>query len=207
MKKRIHCWLFLCLLSCSLPHPVKSQGLIETMTTQIAKLELYLQETKQGYDLVQKGLSTIGDIKNGDFNIHSLFFGSLKTVNPAIKKWSKVADILTTEAQIMTGCSKSIKQFSIANAFSTATVTYLTAVFSNLENLTGKDMDELTGLLTDDKWQMDDEERMHRIDLLYKSVTDKYHFLTSFSTQVAAMAQDMAHQKTNFQHLKALNQP
>lgn len=207
MSRLIHGALVLCLLFCCSPNVGKCQGLIETMTTQIAKLELYLQEAKQGYDMVQKGLSTISDIKNGDFNIHSAFFGSLKTVNPAIKHWSKVADIVNLEALIINGCSRSIKQFTGSTTFPPETIGYLTAVVTQLKDLTGKDVDELTGLLADGKWQMDDEERIHRIDGLYKTVIDKYNFLSSFSNQVAAMAHDMARQKANFQHLQSLNQP
>src|SRR5260221_4860823 len=67
---------------------------------QIAALQVYIDYAKKGYDIASKGLNTIRDIKNGDFNLHRDFFGSLKQVNPKIKKYAKVADIIAYQVSI-----------------------------------------------------------------------------------------------------------
>ena len=193
-------------LGCSSQH-VSAQGLIETMTEQVAKLELYLQEAKQGYSIVQKGLTTIGDIKKGDFDLHSLFFSTLKDVNPAIKNWGKVADIIAMQVQILLGCGASLQQIISSGTFNTADIGYLTAVYSNLKTLTGKDIDELTGLITDDNWQMSDDERMSRIDQLFSIVSEKYIFMRTFSNRVLMESQQRNQAKTSLQNLGKLIQP
>jgi len=67
---------------------------------QIAALQLYLGYVKKGYEVVNKGLITVRNIKNGDFNLHRDFLGSLKRVNPKIKKYAKVADIIAYQVRI-----------------------------------------------------------------------------------------------------------
>ena len=42
------------------------------LAEQIAALQFYIGIAKEGYKAVGKGLQTIGDIKNGDFNIGNL---------------------------------------------------------------------------------------------------------------------------------------
>jgi hypothetical protein len=202
--------LFLCLLLFAICLPVGNAGaqdLITTMTEQLAKLELYLKETKDGYSIVQKGLTTIGDIKKGDFDLHSLFFTSLKDVNPAIKNWGKVADIITMQVQLLAGSKTSLRQVTASGNFSPADLKYLAAVFSNLINLTGKDINVLSGLVSDGNWQMTDDDRMSRIDHLFNEVSEKYNFLRSFSSQVMAESSLRTHQKATIQKLRQLILP
>lgn len=184
-----------------------AQDIITPMLEQIAKLELYLQEAKKGYSIVQQGLTTIGDIKKGDLDLHSLFFSTLKDVNPAIKSWGKVADIMAMQAQILLGCASTLKQFGSSPSFSVADLKYLSAVYSNLKNLTLTDIDVLTGLVTDGNWQMSDDERISRIDQLYTRVAEKYTFLRSFSNRVTLEGQERAREKAGLQNLGKLFQP
>jgi hypothetical protein len=184
-----------------------AQGLIATMTEQLAKWEVYLQEVKKGYAIVQQGLTTIGDIKKGDLDLHTLFFNSLKQVNPAIKNWGKVADILAMQGQILLGCATTFQQFSVSGSFSAEDLKYLSAVYSNLKDLTSKDIDELNGLVTDGNWQMSDDERMGRIDQLFTQVTEKYTFIRSFANRVSLEGQERTQEKASLQKLGKLFQP
>jgi hypothetical protein len=200
----------LCLLVfalCLSAEKAGAQDLITTMTEQLAKLELYLQEVKQGYSIVQKGLAVIGDIKKGDFDLHSLFFTSLKDVNPAIKNWGKVADIVAMQVQLIIGCKSSLQQIVASGNFTASDIKYLSSVFTNLTNLTGKDIDELTELVSDGNWQMTDDDRMAQIDQLFKEVSDKYGFLRSFSSRVMAESNQRSQQKASIQNLQKLIQP
>lgn len=200
----------LCLFSVAMIWPnqhADAQNLITTMTEQIAKLELYLQNTRKGYSIVQQGLTTIGKIKKGDFDLHSLFFTTLKDVNPAIKNWGKVTDIIAMQVQIFFGCATTLKQFTSSGDFSSNDLKYLNAVYSNLKDLTIKDIDELMGIITDGTWQMSDDERMSRIDLLFDQVSEKYTFLRAFSNRVSLEGQIRAQEKNSLQNLGKLFQP
>jgi hypothetical protein len=184
-----------------------AQSLIVTMTEQLAKLELYLHETEQGYAIFQKGLSAIGDIKNGDFHLHQLFFGSLETVSPSVKRYTKVADLLTLQLRIVAGCAAGIRQFVQGGSFSSTGRQYVQAVYQHLQQLTDNDTDELTDLLTDGRLHMSDDERLHRIDQLYATAQDKDAFLTVFSIRAAAMQLNAAREKQDLQYLQKIVQP
>ncbi len=169
--------VFLCILvyygASLMDSTAKAQDMVTVMTEQIAKLELYLQEAKKGYSIVQTGLNTISQIKKGDLDLHSLFFSSLTTVNPAIKNWGKVADIIAMEAQIFIGCAATFTKLVQTNAFTAQDIQYITAVYSNIKGLSSRDVDELTKLVTDGNWQMSDDDRMSRIDQLFNAVRQK----------------------------------
>ena len=192
-------------LSC--PAKSNAQGLIQTMLTQIAKIEIYLAEVKQGYGYVQTGLSTISQIKKGDFDLHSGFFNALMTVNPQIKSSVQVADIIAMEVQILSTCKSSISQMTSLGSFSKGEITYLTTVFSSLEDLVTKDVDELTGLLTDGNWQMSDNQRLSRIDQLYKSVEEKYSFAQSFTSDLSLGLKQRQGEENSISNLIKLYQP
>jgi hypothetical protein len=171
---------------------------------QIAKLEILLKELQQGYAVVQKGLTTIAQIKKGDLDLHSLFFSSLSTVNPAIKNWEKVGDIIAMQVQIILGCTTTAGQIVSSGYFNSSDLTYVQAVYSNLKDLTVKDIDELTGILTDGQWQMSDDQRMSRIDQLFVRVSSKYTFLRSFADRILNQIQLRTQEKGSLQNLGKL---
>src|SRR5438046_646086 len=67
---------------------------------QILALKTYIGYAEKGYSIASKGLNTIKDIKDGDFNLHDNFFNSLSAVNPQVKKYSKVAAIIAMQISI-----------------------------------------------------------------------------------------------------------
>ncbi len=67
---------------------------------QIAALQTYIGYAGKGYSIVTGGLSIIRNIKHGDFNLHNNFFNSISSVNPAIKKYSKVVSIIVMQISI-----------------------------------------------------------------------------------------------------------
>ena len=52
-------------------------------------------------EIARDGLTTIHEIKNGEFNLHNLFFSSLKTVNPEVAKYSRIAVIIADQVSII----------------------------------------------------------------------------------------------------------
>jgi len=172
---------------CLTSRPAHAQGLIKTMLEQIARLDVTLQEAKQGYSIVKKGLTVIGNIKQGDFNLHSDYFSSLSTVKSPIKSYVRVADILRMQVAILNDCRTTVGQLTPTGLYTAVQLAYCARVFAGLAEKTGRDMDELTGILSDGEWQMSDEERLARIDALYRQVSEKYMFCRSFCNHARAM--------------------
>ena len=148
---------------------------------QIAALQMYIGYAEKGYSIASKGLNTIRDIKHGDFNLHSTFFNSLSAVNPTVKNYVKVADIIATQISIAKQVRSTIKQCTNGKQLTAAELNYLQQVFNNLLDDCAKNLDELFGIITNDEQQMKDDERIKRIDKLYDDMQDKQVFVQSFS--------------------------
>src|SRR5258705_8026730 len=68
---------------------------------QIAMLQVYIGYLQKGHNIAKNGLITIGNIKNGHFTLDKDFFASLRNVNPKVKQYVKVADIITLNEKIV----------------------------------------------------------------------------------------------------------
>src|SRR5438093_6658250 len=84
---------------------------------QIAALQTYLGYVQKGYSIAQKGLTTISNIKNGEFNLHTDYFNSLRSVNPNIKSCAKVADIIAMQLRIVQAYKNTYRQVREWNVF------------------------------------------------------------------------------------------
>ncbi|HVU97746.1 MAG TPA: hypothetical protein VHE34_21125 [Puia sp.] len=184
-----------------------AQSMEETMLEQIARLETTLQQLKRGYEIVRQGLSTISAIKQGQFDLHNIFFSSLMHVNPSIQQYSKIADILAMQGQILLGCRTTLPQYVSSGMFNARDLGYLSAVYTNLKELTSKDVDELLDLVSNDFWQMSDDQRMRRINQLYDKVEEKYVFLQAFTNRTREEGRWRAQQQLNLQNLSKLINP
>src|SRR4051794_30947843 len=110
---------------------------------QIAALKVYLGYLQKGYLITRKGLTTIGNIKQGDFNLHDDFFSSLKNVNPAIRKYSKVADIIAFQLEIVDRYKKTYKYVQSSGLYNRNEIDFIRKVFSRLITSATQDNKEL----------------------------------------------------------------
>lgn len=160
---------------------------------QIAALQVYLGYLKKGYRITKDGLNLIGNIKNGEFNLHANYFTSLKTVNPNIMKYPKIAAILSMQTDIIHQHYSVMATAKESHQFNTAEIDYIKKVFENLEDESEEDMDELQLVITNGQMQMTDDERIREIDKIYNSVQYKYSFSRSFSDRVKSLAEQRKH--------------
>jgi len=180
---------------------------IKYLLAQIAKFEVYLKLADKGNDIMQDGLTLISDIKKGDLSLHTVFFNHLKTVSPAVKNYSKVADMLTMQIKILTDYKIYAKQFKSSGVFSDNEIEYLNSVFTSLQNRVLEDADQLLILLTDAELQMKDNERLKRIDKLYTETSEQYEFLYGFGQRVQLQTLQRQRELKDMETLKKIYLP
>jgi hypothetical protein len=73
---------------------------ISVLTEQLAALEALQHSTEQGYRLVTDGLRTIGSIRDGEFQVHHAFFGSLSAVNTQLSGDPKLKALERLQASL-----------------------------------------------------------------------------------------------------------
>lgn len=174
------------------------------LVQQITALQVYLGYLEKGYRITRDGLNLISDIKNGEFSLHKGYFSSLKTVNPNIMKYPKIAAILSMQMDIINQHYLVLSFSKESGEFKTNEINYIKKVYENLEDEAEKDLDELQLVITDGQMQMTDDERIKQIDKIYKSVQDKYCFSKNFSEKVKLLTQQRKQGKEEAKELKQL---
>jgi len=170
---------------------------LKSMGKQIALLQLYIGWIEKGYNIAKSGLTFIGEIKKGEFNLHSLFFSSLESVNPAIKRYTKVASVIEYQLRIMKELGK-IPNIKYLNSDEMA---YLLTVKEHLLKECATCLDNLVNVISDNVLQMTDDERIQRIDGIYLNMEKNWVTAKEF-TEEAIMASDW--RRSEYQDIKSL---
>lgn len=172
---------------------------------QIAALQVYISYAKKGYNIVSGGINTIRDIKKGDLNLHNTFFSSLKTINPKISRYAKVADIISYQVRIIKLARQTLQSIKEANQFSVEEIEYCKKVLDALLDDCIQSVTELLEIITPDKLQMTDDERLVRIDKLYGDMQDKFTFCNVMSEDIGLLALQRLSEQTEINRSKLIN--
>ena len=147
---------------------------------QIAALKIYLEYLKKGYDIAEKGLTTIGDIKNGTFNLDKDYFNSLKLVNPVIRDSPKVNEILLYQNSIQRDFRVLMQGIQSDENLQASEVSYIQSVYQKMLVECDASIDELILISTVGETEMKDDERLLRLDRVHEDMIDKYAFTQDF---------------------------
>jgi len=170
---------------------------------QIAALQVYMGYLRKGYKIAKDGLHTISGFTKGEWNLHSDYFNSLKTVHPSIKRYARVADIIALQLKIVQDYHQNYEQLRNTKAFSGDELVYINGVFTRLLDDCAQTLDALIMITTDGKLEMKDDERLKRIDQLYTDMQDQYSFSQSFSNDAKMLAASRLQEQTEIQTARA----
>lgn len=158
------------------------------LAEQIAALQVYISTARKGYDIAQKGLTTIGNIKDGDFHLHRDFFRSLSGVSPAVGNYVRVADIISLKVKTVRSASQGYKTAKASGWIRTGELDYIQKVYERLVDDCIAILSELQTLTTDHRVEMKDDERLQRIDGLYNQMSGNYRFAEAFGRETQLLA-------------------
>lgn len=171
---------------------------------QVAALKVYLEYLKKGYNIARKGLTTIGEIKNGTFSLDKDYFNSLKQVSPAIKNSPKVNRTLVYQQQIIEEFRKLYNDCNADENFSPDEQDYIGSVYRNVLKECNASIDELTMITTTGEAQMKDDERLLRLDKVHEDMQDKYAFTLDFIAGTRLLSMQRAREKNQINGSKNL---
>ena len=152
---------------------------------KLAQLKLMLSHMKTGYQILEKGYTSIKNISQGNFNLHRDFLDGLLQVSPAVKQYSKVADIIRVQLKLVKESKAALAEFRGTKQFTITEIEYLGNVYANLLKECLKTLDELAMVVTAGKLRMSDDERLQAIDKIYDEVMEQYTFLNEFNNGTA----------------------
>ena len=177
----------------------------EYLIKQIAALKVYLKYLKEGYDIAEKGLTIVGDIKSRNFGDHEAHFGSLKLVKDDLGNSSTINLILNRQVAIMNEFRELREVCRNSGSLTEAEVRYVDLLYSNLLRECEKAIGALQSVVTDGTYQMTDDERIESIEEIYQDMNDKYAFATAFcgSTKMLIMQREV--EKLEMESARKLN--
>ncbi len=148
---------------------------------KLTQLKQILADMYKGYEVVSNGYNTIRGISKGNFSLHQLFLDGLMQVSPSVRKYRKVADIISYQTLLVKEYKSAFNRFKSSNLFNMDEISYMGGVYDNLFNRSLQNLDELVMVITAGKLRMSDEERIAAIDRIYTDMGDKLNFLRSFN--------------------------
>lgn len=154
---------------------------------KLAQLKQILTDMKKGYEIVSKGYGTVKSISEGDFSLHDAFLNGLLTVNPELKKYRRVADIIQYQVRILSEYKTAYNRFRDSGRFTTDELLYMGKVYGSLFDQSLQNLDEMTMILTSGQLRMSDDDRIKAIDRLYADMQEKLGFLRSFNKKTMAV--------------------
>ncbi|MBX2924738.1 MAG: hypothetical protein KF746_21225 [Chitinophagaceae bacterium] len=174
---------------------------IQYLAQQIAELQVYIGYLKKGYNIVQTGIHTIRDIRNGEFNLHSLYYSSLKTVNPKIKQSAQSVGIIANLQYVTKSIGSLRKTVRESNTLPEPHRQFILQCCDKLAD----DIDKTSEFFTDiisSGLQMSDDERMNRISGLYEKTVDQSVFVQQLLSQTITLLQSIAQEQADEDLLK-----
>jgi soluble cytochrome b562 len=171
----------------------------KNLIAQLALLKTYKGYVEKGYNIAKGGLNTIKQFKDGEFDLHRFYFDSLKTVNPKVKTYSKVAEILAMQAQLIIKCNRSRKQARESKQFGDNELAYYSRRFDALLAACDHTLDELTALCTSNRLEMRDDERLRRIDRLWQETTGQYEYTCAITGDMVLLAANRRQERTRLE--------
>jgi hypothetical protein len=153
------------------------------LAEQIVALRVYAGYVNDGYEIVSEGVQSVKSLKNGEFNLHDIFFESLKVINPSIRSSGKVPEIISLQLNIIKRLNK-LETLQYLPAYQRE---YIANVKTKVFEDGHKDLEELSLVITSGQLEMKDEERMKRIDKIHASMSDKFSFTQSFCNELSIL--------------------
>lgn len=197
-KKLIPCFIALFIF-----HEVGAQGKqIQYLVQQIAELQVYIGYLKKGYDIVQTGIHTVRDIRNGEFNLHSLYYSSLKTVNPKIRNSAQTAGVIVNLQYVTKSVASLKKAVQEVNTLPEPHRQFIQQCCNKLTDDIDKTSMLLTDIITSGTLQMSDDERLNRINAVYKKSIDQSVFVQQLLSQTTALLQSLTQDRSDQELIK-----
>ncbi len=149
---------------------------------QLVALKVYAGYAASGYQTVHSGLGMIRQLTGGEFSIHDLFIRSLNRPGAAVHDNALIGRILSLQLRIR----EKLNGLSLAG-LSEEQRQYVRSVRESVLEDCEKDLAGLALLMENGGLEMDDSERLQRLDRIFASLEDKWQFTVSFASGIRIM--------------------
>lgn len=171
---------------------------------KLAQFKQILEDMKNGYEVVYAGYSTIQNLSEGNFNLHRTFLEKLLQVNPTVRDYQRIGDIINYQIILVKEYKNAYNRFKKDGNFSIQEVEYMGDVYKSLFDQSLENLNDLTMVITSDKLRMSDDERLEAIDRIYHEMQDKLLFLRNFNRNTTLLAVQRARETNDVMALRSI---
>jgi len=151
---------------------------------QIAALQVFSGYLKQGYQVATNGMSSISGSLKKENDLHSTYYGRMKTVDPVVKNNAMVKDITTWQQDIL----KRMQDITLISGLTTDEKNYLANVKAAVLKDCDQQLNTLQSVITDGKMEMSDAERIALLTKIHTAMMNNYRFASGFMAQAKIYA-------------------
>src|SRR5450432_2405624 len=167
--KRVMILTFVCVLSINKRSNAQVYELERLILDieKLSQLKNILSDLYKGYEILEKGYSTIKGISEGSFNLHKAFLDGLLAISPAVQKYERVEQVFEFQSRIIREYKMAMSRYRNSSHFNLDELEYISKVYSNLVDRSAKNLENLISVLTAGKLRMNDAQRLTAIDEIY----------------------------------------
>jgi len=155
---------------------------------KLTQLKVMLDDMYTGYKIIYKGYTTIRDISEGNFTLHKNFLDGLLEISPVVKKYKRIADIISYQLRIVKLSKAAYAKFKLDKNFTVEEIKVIGNVYDQLLNEGLKCLDELIMIITAGELRMSDDERLQAIDGIYTKILEQFSFLKELNNSTTVLS-------------------
>jgi hypothetical protein len=171
---------------------------------KLQQLEEILENMYVGYRVLDKGYTTIKDISEGNYKIHQAFLDGLMAVNPTVRNYRRVPMIISYQRLLLEEYKRAWQRFKADPNFTVDEILYMENVYNFLFSSSVRNLEELAMIVAATRLRMNDDERMHAIDMIFYDIESKVMFLRRFNNSTQLLAIQRAKERGDEETVKKL---
>lgn len=168
---------------------------------QIVYLRLYADQAWRGYKLVSGGLEKINKFTSGEFRLHEAFISALSKVSSLVRKDYRVEEIVKFQLNINSGFRALLKSSALGTA---PNLNYYRQVQEHLMEECNADLDELLDIVLSGELEMNDAERLDRLNRIHLAMQEKAGFTRWFCSEAQLLLQSQKQERLAIEDLRRL---
>lgn len=164
----------LVIIAILLTNTVYAQWAVTDVTTQMNQIAIAKTEMTQTTDQIETALSNLG-VNNKMLENLQKQAERLKKINTTIKTIKKTTELLTVSYKITALYANLVKAIASDGAFNSREIAMHTATMYSILGNTLDMVADITNIVADDVFQMNDKERLDYIDKTHKQLNENYY--------------------------------
>jgi hypothetical protein len=158
----------------------RAQGAPQAILEQIVALKGYITTAEDGTKIAKMGLSAIQKIRNEEFQLHRVFFGSLETINPIARYTPEVFEIIQLQESLINMFGIALTRWQGSAWLHGQELSCAASFYRNVVQTSAKYTKDLHSLITEQDYKMTDGERVWDIQNLLDIVEDQDKLVKNF---------------------------